>query len=282
MLARVKERYTAAQASEQQLEVLGKLGIATKEDITAVEARNVIREGFKTTSIGPIQRMILMRTVTLDELQQILKRKVDFIDDISVSDYQRVMKMKNNPESMFIRSVNHPLKTKRSWEYGWQETNMCANGRFYYLLSYDICMFDLDDDVETRDESGQIEASQTLTTHTISKIESVSDKLGLTFRVYKTPNGYHVHTTSERIHHRDPRVKDITSELGSDIQYLTFSINCGFKTRLNKKLGRDNDFISSYLGTYGEKKEDPKILKYLSLHDRLVEHHRVSEEEYRF
>lgn len=266
MLKRHCAAFKSADATASQLSILSLVDPSLPATITTTEARSAIKTHFQTAKLGPIQKMNLLTSVTYEELQQILKRKVEFIDDITVADYQRVMSVKGKGGDLFLKTINHPLVIKSEYEYGWQESSMCANGRFYYILSYNIMMIDLDD-LPSGEQS------------TLGAIEVITIKQDLSCRVYKTFNGYHVFITSTRIDHRSELVEKINTAYGGDIYYRLFSERVGFKTRLNKKLGRD-DMVATYVGAYGNEKEDDSILDYLKIHDTLVEHHSHSEEPY--
>jgi hypothetical protein len=223
--------------------------------------------------------MNLLTTVNFEELQQILKRDVKYITDITVAEYQKIMLVKGKGGTIFLKTINHPLCIRPTYEYGWQETEMCANGRFYYILSYDIMMIDLDDLPSTIKDNISPENVEAKHLASLGYIEAITVRNHLSCRVYKTFNGYHIFITSSKVHHRSPMVEMINNLYKGDVMYKMFCENLGFKTRLNKKLGRA-DVVAEYMGTYGIADEDEDIIAYLKIHDTLVKHHMESEDPY--
>src|SRR4029077_3247425 len=237
--------FKEGQATQEQIDILDMLGKDT--NLAGIRsARAEIRAGLGAKQLGPIQRMTLLSTVSYNELNQILKRKVVNINDLTITDYQRVLLVKNNPERLYLKIVNHPIKILPSFEYGWQETPVCPNGRMYYLLSYNIMMIDIDDDV-----TGNGEREDTTRATTLSMIEDITIKLDLTVRVYKIYNGYHVFITSNTVEHRDVKVSELTKIFNGDIYYGVFSTRVGFKVRLNRKLNREDDIVGQYVTSFG-------------------------------
>ena len=274
MLKKLSQTYKQEKASESQLSILSSMKVDTGENVTASEARAAIREEFTLRGIGPIQKLNVLRVVeSLDELEQILKRKINYIGDITIADYQRIMAVKGTGGTLFLKSINHPCKVRDgdvvgSREYGWQETEVCKDGRFYYLVSYDICMLDIDANIGERKESNM----------SLDDIKIVAERLGVTCRVYKTYNGYHVFITSRRLHYQKDQelLEFITKEFKSDIYYKVFSQKFGYKVRLNAKIRGEGrvDIVAEYVGKFGSGEyEDEGILEYLGVHDLLVKHH---------
>ena len=259
MLKRMCESYKPVSPSQAQQTMMDSLGVSST---TSVDAKIAIREGMSNKPIGPIQKMKILQELTYDDLNSILMREVKYLDEITQQDYQKVMQIIHNPLSLPIMSMNHPLKITEEWEYGKQESDKCANGMLYYLLSYDVMMIDVDNKNVDLDY-----------------ISTVVQELGVTVRVYKTYAGWHIFITSRKVYHRSGLVVNYTSKFKGDIYYRVFSQKFGFKIRLNKKLGREEN-VAEYVDKYGDCEEIPDILEFLEIHDKLTQHHNTSETEY--
>ena len=268
MLSRMCVAHQAGLASPAQSSILENLGLSPDAEITSQEAKLLIRGKFEQKTIGPIQKINILQSLTYDDLKSILQRDIKYINEITVSEYQKIMNITNNSQKMYLKSLNHPLVIRPGWEYGQQESDKCANALMYYLVSYDVMMIDVDSNVE--DSASYL-----------NNVEKKAKELKLSVRVYKTYAGYHIFITSTKVYRSNEFVKSYSSEFKGDIYYRIFSEKFGFKVRLNKKLGR-TDLVSKYLCKYGDMDEDPNILEYLQLHDKLIEHHNESEEPYKF
>lgn len=273
MLKKYTSSYNQDKATEKQLECIGNLGFAPPTELTAKEARNIIKDGFSTQPIGPIQRKNLLSVVTgLEEIEKILQKKILYFTDITISDYQRILAVKGIKGALFLSSSNHPIAVRSGYEYGWQDSPVCKDGKFYYLVSYDIAMFDIDDVGSKNQET------------ILQEMRAVCTKHNISTRVYKTYNGYHIFVTSMRLHHTESRelMEILSDSFGSDIYYKVFCQKFGYKVRLNKKIrdGDRVDIVGDYVCMLGDIVEDKSILSYLELHDMLIKHHSKSDDDY--
>lgn len=278
MLKKLSNSYVQETASDNQKNTLSRLQPNSGDkDITASQAREKIKESFATTSIGPIQKKNVLTVInSLDELEAILKRKITYINDITIADYQRIMAVKGIRGALFLKSINHPITVRSDREYGWQESEICKDGRFYYLVSYDIAMMDIDNPIN-HDSNGE-------NMNVLQYVENKALEHRLSVRVYRTFNGYHVFITNIRIHyeHNSDILEILSNEFKSDIYYKVFCQRFGYKVRLNRKIRPNNqeDIVAQYVCKFGDVEENKSILQYLSIHDKLVSHHTDCDDPY--
>lgn len=152
-----------------------------------------------------------------------------------------------------IKKANEtPVKATSSYEFGWQTSDLCANGKMAYMKFYNICMVDYD----SKDLKSLL-----------LKLEPYSDTMS--FSIYETYAGYHVYVTSHYIDHRNAFHFMIV--LGCDIWYAQFCLRYGFNIRLSKKLNRDEQFVERWVANYGYATPISKILKLIKLKNRLTQ-----------
>lgn len=96
------------------------------------------------------------------------------------------------------------------------------------------------------------------------KIMDYFSKLSETFRIYKTPRGYHIYCTSKRFPYRDKDTISYMLNNFCDKYYCVYSYIRGFSTRLNNKFNNQGQIVYEYIGkTNGE--EDCKLVKLVNL-----------------
>ena len=157
-------------------------------------------------------------------------------------------------DSRFSIKVEESIITATpKYEYGIQKSDLCEDGKLFYLKFYNLMMLDYDG-------------------KSLDEILVRFVKLKITFRVYQTFNGYHVFITSTAHNHSDGKSSRLMRQLGCDEYYIKFSKKYGYKVRLSKKLGRDEEYLAKYIGTYSniDDYEDPELVKLTQLHDRYV------------
>src|SRR5579863_3849272 len=200
----IRERYT------NTLKTLSKL---SDKDIFVL-----IEELKRESSITPCQFLQIINVFEDDDIESILKKDVS---DLTQKDVEILF---NGPDKFKPWIREHPEISGDEFEYGWQESDKFKDGRMYYLKLYNMLMLDIDGSVE---------------------LETLKEKLyrypRYLFRLYKTFGGYHVFVISELINYRDPRVIQLSKELGADFYYALFAYKTGFKIRLSPKLGRSEE-----------------------------------------
>lgn len=145
---------------------------------------------------------------------------------------------------------DHPLENGCSgecdYEYGWQESSLCLEGKLYYLKFYDFLMLDYD---------------KLTLAEVMQKLEPFMKEYR--FRIYQTYAGYHVYLISHRINHR--HAKEFMHQLDCDFFYTKFVYNNGFKIRLTKKEGRPEEFLEKFCLEVGDGPEDVGCLEALKI-----------------
>lgn len=164
---------------------------------------------------------------TWKEIQDRFGNKVD--EEWKLNQYHYDILFGDKFKSVY---VDHPIKNTMDWEYGWQESPVCENGKMFYIKFYDFMMIDYDK----------------------ISLEDVLEKLkphaeNCLFHIYKTHNGYHAYLTSHLINHRFAR--EFMEIAGCDFFYIKFAIVNGYKIRLSRKINRDEKEIETYVQTYG-------------------------------
>jgi hypothetical protein len=92
-------------------------------------------------------------------------------------------------------------------------------------------------------------------------------KLSETFRIYKTPRGYHVYCTSRYFPYRERTTIEYMLNNLCDKYYCVYSYIRGFSTRLNNKFNNQGQILYKYLGkTNGE--ENSNLVKLVNLMER--------------
>ena len=162
------------------------------------------------------------KTFSLEKLQEIFKIPFEHYGQVTHYHYKVLFNSK-------FRSIyrDHVLEVGSDFEYGWQETEICADGKLYYLKFYDLLMLDYDG-------LSYEEVIMKLTPF----------KTSFNFRIYQTYNGYHVYITSELINHK--LAAPLMKALDCDFFYIKFVHDNGFKIRLSKKLGREESFLEEF------------------------------------
>lgn len=260
MLRAFRDSYERRPVSE---DLEKRLDIST--DTSERETERLLRERESKESVTEEQIRILRSVADLRKISKITRREVTSLQDLKKSDYRTIVRALFFADSMRLRSDNRPLCIRSEYEYGWQRSSKCANGKMYYLLSYEIAMIDIDGSASGLDSS----------------LTEMSEQLGMNFHLYRTFEGFHVFVTDRKIDHRSGLASLLSERLGGDIYYVMFSLRNGFKVRLNRKSGRGEGRPAEKVKFIGlESREDPSIVSYLSLHDRLIDHHTKSEEPY--
>lgn len=245
----------ATTPTDKQLELIKKIDPSVTPTSTVFEAQKQIRFLIGNQKISSGQQK-LMYFIPKTQIDTILRRDV-VIEDMTHFEMTRVMNTLDNTIHPTI--YNHPTISTSTYEYGWQESNKCPEGKLYYIVYYDLLMVDID--------------SVAININTITECLNI---LKLTGRLYRTYNGYHIFITSQPINHKSSEAKYIMEALQCDLFYITFSYLNGFKVRLNPKLRDDEIVAAEYIATIGNgnENEDPQLVTLLLLHDDYILQHK--------
>lgn len=255
------------------------LGLAVTEETLQSDFTKIMSEK-KSNTLTVKESYTLLETLSLTMIRQILRRPVEYISEITKDDYRVLMKVAENPRSLWIQSKNHPVIIRNDWEYGWQESKLCKENKLWYLKSHDYFMADIDSG-ESRQEI-------------FGRVKTVACEYGFTFRIYKTYAGYHVHLTSHCIPSNSDQATALMCVLKSDIWYQIYSQRCGYKIRVSEKIrkrekkyehdyvdhcddeGKEEevkDLVGLYVGVVGSTPENSKILEYLQIMEKFISQH---------
>jgi hypothetical protein len=239
----------------KQIDLIQKLGGDPNRSTTSNEALKQIRFLLGNQKITPKQQSLVL-SLPQDQVKEILKREV-VIEEMTRFDLSRVMNVLQNRHQLAPKVYNHPISSNIEYEYGWQESDKCPDGRMYYLVYYNLLMIDIDGSID------------------ISEFEIKVQSLNLTGRLYRTYNGYHFFVTSDPIYHKSPKAQSIMSKLGCDIYYIAFSHLNGYKVRLNPKHREDEKIAATFIQIVGLQPEDTSLVELIQLHDNyLIKHQR--------
>lgn len=172
------------------------------------------------------------------------------IEELSVREITRLIHLVDpKPDTIFVNE--HPIISNGMFEIGYQpEHNTIRN--MYYIKFYDVLCLDID----------------------TQSFDAVQEKLNiyknvLTFKIYKTKNGYHLYCVSRPFTFNDQMCYKLQTTFGCDKMYIRFSMYNGYKIRLSKKQ-IDEPFIEQYIGMFGDAPIIPDLETLVQYKDALI------------
>jgi hypothetical protein len=102
---------------------------------------------------------------------------------------------------------------------------------------------------------------------TLEEVTEIIERSGLTFRIYKTYNGYHGYCTSKAFAHGSFATLQLMYQLKCDNWYISFTKVNGFVVRLQKKLGRDESYIEKFERIMGNDEEREDLIQLVHVKD---------------
>ena len=236
----------------KQLSIYLKREVNTWENLKADDISKIIYILKSRQAPTKADLALVKASYSLQEVNQMLLKAnphhatIDGYDGLNHGQAQLLLGFKRRFKTQYN---DHPLLANVDYEYGWQESPLCTDNKMYYLKFYELLMLDYDE--ITHDELIQI-------------LTAFGDDHY--FEIHQTHNGYHVFLLSELLNHRDPQAKQLMIELKTDHYYMMFCYVNGYKIRLSKKLGRDESFISRFVGNFGNPlKLNPDCQKLLAI-----------------
>lgn len=251
--------------TENQYQLGMALNLPVTKNTLQIEFTKMMEDKRRIT-LNPKECYTLLQTLDHDSICRILRRNVEYISEITLAEYHTLMRVANSPRRLWITSHNHPIKITPEWEYGWQESNICRDGNLWYLKSHNYFMADIDTTENPED--------------IFNRIHCIAAEFCITFRVYRTYAGYHVHMTSGFVDSKSEQSTELMNLLKCDIWYSIYSQRCGFKIRLSPKI-RENgktDLVGKFVRVIGKEPEIPEIVEYLDLMSKLIFWHENSNE----
>lgn len=197
------------------------------ETLTSKQITRVINKLLGAQPLSIPQIMLIMKDWPLEKINEIFK--TSFTDYRPLRNYHMRILYKDR---FNVRCLDHPIENSPDYEYGWQESDLCQDGKLYYLKFYNMMMLDYDGiDFDTL----------------IEKLDKWKDKYR--FEVYQTYNGYHVYVVSESISYQNSA--ELMKAFDCDFFYMKFVQGNGFKIRLTPKLNRDEKFLERWVASVG-------------------------------
>lgn len=216
----------------------------TRKVFRYVQENSIITDGQKNclNKIYPNKK--------LDFYSKFLGRKIPDIETIKYLEFKVLTKI---PDRFPLIPLVRPIYVGSNYEYGVQYQELCKNNQMYYIRFYDLMMIDYDN-------------------KTLKEVkECLKKSPEYCYRIYRTPNGFHVFIMSISIPYYDKESYNMMMLLDCDPFYILFSYKYGYSIRLSKKKNRENDFIAKYVETIGDRSKIKKsFLKLIELHDQLI------------
>lgn len=202
--------------------------IATLHDMKHFEIVKIINRLKGEQPLNIFQMREMSKTWTLETLSKVFKTEFKSWNDVRVFHYD----MMKSEVKFKVKCVDHPQINTCEYEYGWQESDLCQDGKLWYLKFYNMLMLDYDG----------------MTLEDVLKILEPW-KNEFLFHIYKTHNGFHVYVVSCTIYFAVAH--DFMLDMKCDFYYCKFVQRNGYKIRLTSKLGRDEKFIEQWVMEYG-------------------------------
>ena len=103
------------------------------------------------------------------------------------------------------------------------------------------------------------------------KIEEILNKYtNFTFLIYQTFGGYHVYCISDEFDYTEQETLQLMFDMKCDRFYINFTRYVGFITRLQKKNGREEEYIEKFIKQIGTKKINQKLFNLVKFKDSLI------------
>lgn len=230
---------------ERITEILGR-DVTTYNDLNRDEISRIIANLKNDQPLSFKQMNEISAKYTIEEINKIFKRRFQHHGELTFYNYKILTQ-----DRFKVMIKNHPLEVTIDYEYGWQETDVCPDGKFYYLKFYDLMMMDYDE----------------ISYEGLMNLLMPWTKV-YTFKIYRTHNGYHVYIVSELINHIN--AEKVMPDFKCDFWYMKFAVRNGYKIRLTRKLGRAETFLEEYVETIGDAGMNPDIEKLLEIHDKFL------------
>lgn len=183
----------------------------------------------------PISKAQITKVKSKFNIDEINKILILELVDYSELNYRQTKTLLNANSKFKMQCKDHPIHNELDYEHGWQESSLCENNRMHYLKFYDLMMVDYDK----------------LSYEQIIKLLEPYSKTYL-FKIYETFNGYHVFIVSKLINHTSVEAVQLMTNLKCDYFYILFCYKNGYKIRLSKKVGRNESFVSRFIGFLGD------------------------------
>ena len=260
-LEKYKEKYEKFPITDKQVKFIETLGgnlevvshimkrkINKWDDLNHTDVTKCILtlKNRQPASLG--QKELIRSLFSSEEIKNLLKVDIDTLNK------GHIKQLLTNVDGFNIKYVDYPIESNTDYEYGYQLSDVCVDGKMYYLKFYNLLMIDYDG--ICYDEL-------------IKRLEPYREHH--LFRIYQTHNGYHVFIVSATYEHKDYLTVEFMKSLKCDLFYILFSYKNGYKIRLSKKIGRNESHIALFIEEYGNADIDPECDKLMKIHDKFMD-----------
>lgn len=217
----------------------------------------------KEDDIDDVKTHILLSFIKMKDMKQIYKH------------YPDINLLREKTKNFSIHSIDYPLEYNFMYEYGYQYryiNNEMTDKKLYYLKFYDWCSFDIDATYSMNN------TTNTITLEDIDKqfTDLVTKVPELSFCLYKTTNGFHLHIMNKRISYNSLEYQTLSKLFKSDKWYYIFTRTNGYKLRLNKKDSEEKyvaTFIKYFIGKQSKVSDD--CFYYKGMYDFYLNKHEM-------
>jgi len=189
--------------------------------------------------------------------------KIDDVKDITSSGNVKNYSYTTDSEFLrllYISLTNFLMKPQRLMVDNSQYYVACDTyTKTYYICYKHLLMCDID---FYKDNFGNVINDAEICDY----VDAYSKQHNLTFRVYRSRNGFHVFLTSKRMDCKSEESYRIMSDLKCDFYYILYSKIRGWSVRLNKKDQEVGDSLYKFEGKYGTEPEDIHLVALVDLH----------------
>lgn len=227
----------------------------TIESVNLSQYYKLLTEIDKLTKLSSHQSKLIKQLLTLDQVNEFLKKEYTTLDQVSFYDYKKLIY--NNPtfsfQGLMIKKLPHNpfevLEYSMNHEFGFQQAKCCGE-KMLYIKFYDMLILDIDD----------------LSLNDLIDLFGLFPKLR--YRVYKTFKGFHVFITNMPLRYSSDDSIQLARLLHCDLYYLLFCKHNGNIIRLSPKVGRCEAKTHEYLcDIHDQLPMDPHCEELVSLFD---------------
>lgn len=224
-----------------------------------IETTNMLEN--EEINVNEIKNDLALHFIKLKDMKEICKH------------HPSVNILREKTQNFSIHSIDYPLEYNHMYEYGYQyrySDNQLTNEKLYYIKFYHWCSFDIDCSYTNKMEK------EPITFELIDKklTNIVKELPELSFCLYQTTNGFHLHIMNKRVKYNSVEYKTLSNIFNNDKWYYIFTRTNGYKLRLNKKNDSEQyvaNFIKYYIGK--ESKVSDDCFYYKGVYDNYLNKH---------
>lgn len=225
-----------------------------------IEDSDIILES-KDGNSNKCKSRVAIQFIKIKDMKEICKQ----YPDINI--------LREKTQNFSIHSIDYPLEYNHMYEYGYQHRyidSKITNEKLYYIKFYDWCCFDIDTSY-TNNMDKQPITFEMIDNKFTDIVENVPE---LSFCLYQTTNGFHLHIMSKRLLYNSAEYKTLSTLFNNDKWYYIFTRTNGYKLRLNKKSSSEEyvaKFVKYYIGKHSKITDD--CFYYKGVYDNYLNKH---------